>query len=316
MVIAFVIGLMSGCSGSTEQPREVDELAIKEVVNRAKTDMVFVEGGAFTLGDLGLRKEARYTVLTDSSIPPVDVTIDSFSISRYETTWGDFLVYLESVNRAQAYTRAEGYLGANLRPVTSDENPLSPNYYRKPAKSPNYQEAEGYCRWLAEQTGLPFDLPTEAQWEYAARSRGQDILYATGSGTLENDKYLNRPREYLDPSVPPSGNTLIHSSITHERRPVGTYPPNPLGLYDMTGNVAEWTRDWYQDDFYQYAPHHNPAGPANPPNPDKPWKSVRDWAGHGDSIGGLGTVFARAGESMDSSANGFRCVVNRPERIE
>lgn len=305
-----------GCSGNAGQHHEIDEQAVKEVVSRAKANMVFVEGGAFTLGDLGFRNGARYTGLTDASIPPVDVTIDSFSISKYETTWGDFLVYLESVNRAQDYTREEGYLGANLRPVTSEDDPLSPNYYRKPAKSPNYQEAEGYCYWLAEQTGLPFDLPTEAQWEYAARSGGQDILYATNTGTLENDKYLQRPKEYLDPSIPPSGNTLIHSSGTHERRPVGTYPPNPLGLYDMTGNVAEWTQDWYQENYYQHAPRHNPSGPSTPPNPDKPWKSVRDWAGHGDSIGGSATVFARGGASMDWSANGFRCVLNSPEPIE
>eukprot|EP00163_Fabomonas_tropica_P012141 TRINITY_DN2336_c0_g1_i1.p1 TRINITY_DN2336_c0_g1~~TRINITY_DN2336_c0_g1_i1.p1 ORF type:complete len:332 (-),score=9.28 TRINITY_DN2336_c0_g1_i1:12-1007(-) len=315
-VLVLALGLASGCSWDTEQRQEVDPAAIKAVVSQAKSNMVFLEGGEFILGDLGFRKGLRYTRLTDDAIPPIDVTIDSFSISRYETTWGDFMVYLESVHRARDYTREEGYLGANLVPVTRSDDPLSPNYHLKPAKSPNYQEAEGYCHWLAEQTGLPFDLPTEAQWEYAARSGGRDVLYATDTGALDNDPYLRRPKQYVDPSIPPTGNTLIHSSNKNERRPVGTYPPNPIGLYDMTGNVAEWTRDWYQEDYYQHAPHDNPSGPSAPPNPDKPWKSVRDWAGHGDTMGGSGTVFARAGESMDSSFNGFRCVVNQPKAIE
>src|SRR5690554_5443208 len=69
-----------------------------------------------------------------------------------------------------------------------------------------------YCAWLADQTDLMFTLPTEAQWEYAARSRGQNVPYATDTGEEDNDTYLQRPKEYIDPSIPPSGNMLSHSS--------------------------------------------------------------------------------------------------------
>ena len=285
---------------------------VQPLLEQAIANQVFVEGGTFMLGDVGRPNGAPYVTLIDFSRPVVEVSIDSYSISRYETTWGEMRVYYEALERLPLYEESpfkQDYVKA------PSDDPLSPYYYRKPARAPNYGEAEGYCAWLAEQTGLPFSVPTEAQWEYAARSRGQNVAYATNTGEEDNDTYLQRPKEYIDPSIPPSGNMLSHSSLIFERRPVGTYPPNPLGLYDMTGNVAEWTQDWFQEDYYEHAPSDNPRGPAEPVNPDKPEKTVRDWAGAGAYSGGTGTVFTRSGEIISSGGNGFRCVVNSPEPV-
>ena len=301
--------LITGCGGLIGGISESE--AEQQVIERAAENQVFVEGGTFILGDVGRSNGTPYVTLTDFSRPAVEVRIDSYSISRYETTWGEMKAYYEALDRAHLY--ADDFTLKEYIKATDD--PLSPNYHRKPARVPNYGEAEGYCAWLAEQTGLPFALPTEAQWEYAARSRGQSIPYATDSGAIEKDPYLRRPKEYVDPSIPPSGNTLMHSSVKFERRPVGSYPPNPLGLYDMTGNVAEWTQDWFQEDYYEHAPSDNPRGPAEPVNPDKPEKTVRDWAGKGAHSGGTGTVFTRSGEIISSGGNGFRCVVNSPEPV-
>src|SRR5690554_8001395 len=111
-----------------------------------------------------------------------------------------------------------------------------------------------YCAWLADQTGLMFTLPTEAQWEYAARSRGQNVPYATDTGEEDNDTYLQRPKEYIDPSIPPSGNMLSHSSLVMERRPVGSYPPTPLGLYALTGMEPDGPRVWFRNDYTNIPP--------------------------------------------------------------
>lgn len=304
-----VPALMAGCGGLLSGAGESE--AAQQVAAQALENQVYVEGGTFQLGDVGRPNGSPYVTLTDFSRPAVEVRIDSYSISRYETTWGEMRVYYEVLDRGRLYR--DSFVKKKYIKATDD--PLSPNYYRKPARVPNYGEAERFCAWLAELTDQPFAVPTEAQWEYAARSRGQNVPYATDTGKENNDTYLQRPKEYIDPSIPPSGNMLSHSSLIFERRPVGSYPPNPLGVYDMSGNVAEWTRDWFQEDFYEHSPQDNPSGPAEPVNSDKPEKTVRDWAGHGDHTGGTGTVFARGGENIASGGNGFRCVVNSPKPV-
>lgn len=301
--------LQTGCGGVLSDTSKSG--AVQQLLEQAIENQLFVEGGTFMLGDVGRPSGSPYVTLTDFSRPVVQVSVDSYSISRYETTWGEMRVYYEALDRLRLYEDSF----TKKKYIKATDDPLSPNYFRKPARVPNYGEAEGYCAWLAEETGLPFSLPTEAQWEYAARSRGRNVPYATDTGKVKKDPYLRRPNEYVNPSIPPSGNTLMHSSIKFERRPVGSYPPNPSGLYDMTGNVAEWTQDWFQEDFYEHAPHDNPKGPATPINPNKPEKTVRDWAGHGDHMGGGGTVFARSGENISSGGHGFRCVVNQPKPV-
>lgn len=307
--LLIVLSMASGCSGSSN--KSVESIAVKRLVEQAIENQVFVEGGTFRLGDIGHPNGRPYVTLTDFSRPAVEISVDSYSISRYETTWGEMKVYYDDLGRAHLY--ADDFTLKEY--IKSTDDPLSPNYRRKPARAPSYGEAEGFCDWLADKSGLPFAIPTEAQWEYAARSRGQNMPYATDTGEVEKDPYLRRPEEYVDPSIPPSGNTLMHSSVKFERRPVGSYPPNPLGLHDMTGNVSEWTQDWFQEDFYEHAPTKNPGGPATPVDPNRPQKAVRDWAGRGDHMGGGGTVFARAGRDVDSSGHGFRCVVNSPKPL-
>jgi len=306
IVLPSVLISCGSLSGEGEWPKSA-----KEIANEAVENQVFVQGGSFQLGDVGRPNGSPYMVLTDHALPPIEVKVDSYSISRYETTWGEMEVYYKDTGRTHLYENE--YTASKY--LTASSDPLSPYYYNKPARVPNYYEAEMYCAWLADQTGLMFTLPTEAQWEYAARSRGQNVPYATDTGEEDNDTYLQRPKEYIDPSIPPSGNMLSHSSLVMERRPVGSYPPNPLGLYDMTGNVAEWTQDWFQSDYYKHAPRDNPRGPAEPVNPDQPEKTVRDWAGKGGSFGGGGTVFARSGVDVDAPGTGFRCAVNHPEPV-
>jgi len=110
------------------------------------------------------------------------------------------------------------------------------------------EDALAYCAWLASVTGRPFRLPTEAEWEKAARGGLLAKRYPWG--------------DELDPG---RANYLVDASQkrAHSTTPVRTYPPNSFGLYDMVGNVWEWVADWYRPDYYRSSPARNPRGPAN-----------------------------------------------------
>jgi formylglycine-generating enzyme len=104
-----------------------------------------------------------------------------------------------------------------------------------------------YCRWLSGELQRDVRLPTEAEWEKAARGGVDGQRYPWG-----ND---------IDPT---RGNFLTDPSVKRQRgtRPTGTYPPNAYGLYDMCGNVWEWVSDWYAADYYGSGQVRDPGGPG------------------------------------------------------
>ena len=106
----------------------------------------------------------------------------------------------------------------------------------QPVVNVTWYEANEYCRSVGKR------LPTEAEWEYAARSGGKREKYATSTGELTQE---------------------LANYDSNKTKDVGSYPPNALGLYDMAGNVWEWTADWYKEDYYKTSTEKNPKGPAN-----------------------------------------------------
>ncbi|MCR1025065.1 formylglycine-generating enzyme family protein [Cellulophaga baltica] len=233
----------------------------EQVLETAKANFVFVEGGTFIMGN----NDYHYTTLEHQ------VTLDSYSISKYETTLKEFDLYTELNNLELAY------------PNYRNQEDMGPDYG---AIGMNWYQAQSYCQWLGKQLNLPIDLPTEAQWEYAARSRGLDVEHATDSGLLEGGVDDNYATD----------------------KPVGSYEPNPLGLYDMSGGRPEWTNDWLvgyskntlvnpRYDTIQYY--------------DK--KVIRGWHTLRYS------VYDRSGTrdpDNDGSGVGFRCVCNQKTPIE
>lgn len=156
-------------TGSLEQ--RLEALKIK-----ARHDFVFVKGGAFLMGDFGPRQSKKglpWTAETDDN-PLHKVYLDSYSISKYKVTQAELNLYTQ----AHGLPRIEG----PLRP-----KPKSLRTWSLYAMA-DWETAQAYCEWLGHLLGLPGSLPTEAQWEYAARNRGQFILFATSNGKLE----LNR----------------------------------------------------------------------------------------------------------------------------
>lgn len=226
---------------------------------RAKViaDMVYVRGGSFMRGDfaslMNIEGVTRMTYKEDDKVVK-EITLSDFWIGRYKTTYAEFDVFTDATGRPRTGMEYDGKYHHPLLPARS-----------------YWQEAKDYCLWLGELTGLPMDLPTEAQWEYAARSRGQFFMVPTDDGNVEygrNVPYAAQ-EEVLSPVGPYFG-----------RYPVGLFPPNPLGLYDMSTDGTEWVNDWYAVDAYEKA---EPANPKGPPTGDR--KVMRSGASDSPLIG-------------------------------
>lgn len=185
------------------------ELANKQI----ELEMVRVPGGCYQMGDTFGDG--------DSDEKPVHkVCVDSFQIGKTEVTQGQWQTVM-------------------------DDNPSE---FKKgnthPVERVSWQDVQGFISKLSSKTGKQYRLPTEAEWEYAARSGGRKEKYAGGN--------VGAVAWYDDNS----GNT------TH---PVALKRPNGLGLYDMSGNVWEWCQDWYDEDYYKNSPRNNPRGPKEGP---------------------------------------------------
>lgn len=181
--------------------------------------MVYIPPGEFTMGSNDY----------DDEKPPHTVYLDGYWMGKYEVTLGQYKTFV-SETRYQA-----------LPSYVSEYSPGD----NCPVVGVSREDASAYCKWLSGKLGVQFKLPTEAQWEKAAR------------GT-DNRKYPWGNKE-------PDRRLSNFASKVGKTTPVGTYPKgaSPYGLMDMAGNVWEWCRDWYGKDYYQSSPAKNPTGPKN-----------------------------------------------------
>jgi formylglycine-generating enzyme required for sulfatase activity len=180
------------------------QTAITELVVRAVDNMVFVEGGSFMMGEFGVPCEPGSTELCNADFSPDNdyahkVTLDDYYLSKFETTLSDFDLYREIMGRTP--------YAPELRAREDRQHLFQLDL---PAWTKTWQEAKDYCVWLGELANRPFNLPSEAQWEFAARNRGKNVLYATNNG--EYTPGVNTP--------PDDGPAKM--------RPVDSFPPNPL----------------------------------------------------------------------------------------
>ncbi len=244
------------------QTGSIDERKAK-LKAKVFNDMVYVRGGRFMRGDfaklMGIEGVTRMTYNSDDKVVK-EVSLNDFWIGKYKVTYAEFDVFTDATKRPRAGIESEG--GS-----FSFRHPLIPAHNK-------WQEAKAYCQWLGNITDLPVDLPTEAQWEYAARSRGQFFMIPTDDGTIDFGRNLPFPAQESLLSSKLGGNRLIDSY------PVGLFPPNPLGLFDMSENGLEWVEDWYAKDAYSKSPSQDPRGPAKGTR-----KVVRSWGGDSLKIG-------------------------------
>ncbi|WP_051376863.1 formylglycine-generating enzyme family protein [Burkholderia sp. WSM2232] len=224
------------CSQTGQSPE------VKALVKKSLENMVFVKGGTFTMGDFGSQVTPEKLPFTSQqeNKPAHPVTLDSFSIGKYKVTYADLDVYTTAT-------------GKPSWPQDKADQPYKVADH--PAGVP-WQMAKDYCQWLGKQSGEPIDLPTEAQWEYSARSGGKAVRFGTNNGKYEADRNLPSADTIEQKYTP---DTVVSQYIY----PVGKYPPNALGLYDVGVDGRDWVNDWFAADYYVHSPLKNPTGPAS-----------------------------------------------------
>lgn len=252
---------------------DLEKGSIEERVAKLKrktiADLVYVRGGSFMRGDFAKIADigAALTASMDDKAVK-EITLSDFWMGKYKITYAEFDVFTDATGREKTA----------LDFASRRRHPLLP-------AGANWEDAKDYCQWLGQITGYPFDLPTEAQWEYAARSRGQFFATATDDGNW--DKGRNAPSST-------QVETIVKQYVkSGERYPVGLFPPNPLGLFDMSYMTWEWVNDWYSESEYSKAPSYDPSGPNIGQE-----KVIRSWEAQNGQI--LGTNIWRKSEKPKS----------------
>ena len=224
-------------------------------------EFIFVEGGSFEMGisqnwidaqTRGLGEWRRDGIANQyKSEIAHTVTLSDFYIGKTEVTFKEYDIFCEATGR----TKPENvqYWGRKNRPVYNV----------------SWDNAVAYCEWLSNYTGKDIRLPTEAEWEYAARGGNKSKGYfMSGFGDwTDNESHMEFIR---------SNNTALFAwfddreeeTREHGTGPVGQLRPNELGIYDMTGNVAEWCSDWYDKNYYIEMSNEVAINPAGPPSSD------------------------------------------------
>lgn len=208
--------------------------------------MVRIPAGEFLMGSDDGEKDER---------PVHPVFLDEYFIGANTVTNSEYA----------RFTRATGYRPVGVRDLPTLVSAEYRDIFRElaercawkggqppeglenhPVTLVQYVDALEYCRWAAALSGLPMRLPTEAEWEKAAR------------GGLEGKRY-----PWGDDIEPSRANFLTDRSLKMKcgTRPVASYPSNGYGLYDMAGNAWQWVSDWYDPDYYAGSPYRNPHGP-------------------------------------------------------
>jgi formylglycine-generating enzyme required for sulfatase activity len=164
----------------------------------------------------------------DDEKPVHRVWLDEFELAVHQVTNAEYGCFLAATGAAEP-------------PQWNDSNF---NHPRMPVVSVSWVEAVAYGDWLGRATGKHYRLPTEAEWERAARGGAEGWLYPWGDA----------PPEFVPDYA---------ARWKNGPEPVGLYAPNGYGIYNLGDNVHEWCADWYDDDYYAHSPERNPRGPES-----------------------------------------------------
>ena len=219
--------------GNTTPP---EEGVTEYTVNGVTFKMVDVEGGTFIMG---------IDQHIGSAYPPHEVTLSSYSIGQTEVTQELWVAVMGS---NPSYCNEYGNADVHSNHATWDAG----INLQRPVEYVNYGDCLAFCAKLNEMTGLNFRIPTEAEWEFAARGGNLTHGYEYAGSDNVNDV------AWWKETIPSS--TLWTDGWGTQT--VATKAPNELGIYDMSGNVEEWCYDWFAAYSSTAEPLTNPTGPA------------------------------------------------------
>lgn len=184
---------------------------------------VQIPGGTFTMGRTRETADDKTTmrplILRDDR-PARKVTVRPFEMDAYEVTQADYAEFVSKTGHRTPYHWQDGKV-----PVGKEKHPVH---------NVDWEDANAYCKWAGKR------LPTEAEWEYAARGGLEGMDFPLGDKITPADARFN---------------------TAEGPGPVGVYKPNAFGLYDMAGSVSEWCSDWFDRAYYETGPAENPTGP-------------------------------------------------------
>lgn len=209
----------------------------KQVIpgSQVEFEMIAIHGGDFIMGS----PESETGRNADES-PAHKVQVRPFWMGKHEITWDEFELFVDPQMEKQIAEKLNYEILEN-NPVDGVSRPTPPfvdmsfGMGKKgyPAVNMTHYSALAYCRWLTAKTGDFYRLPTEEEWEYACRA-GTQSAYHFGDDVDALDEYA-----------------WYFKNSKYQYQQVGAKKPNPWGLHDMHGNVAEWVMDQYHPDFYQ-----------------------------------------------------------------
>jgi formylglycine-generating enzyme required for sulfatase activity len=230
--------------------------------------MIAIPGGTFRIGsppDEPLRK--------DDEGPVREVTISQFFMAEIEVSWDEYLAFYAQTAAEGRSTDTEG-LRKQKSSLTDAISGATPPYGqpdqgwglgKRPAISFSFHAAETYCKWLTSVTGKSYRLPTEAEWEYACRGGASGPYFFPGDPRKFDKSGLRAKLSKNDTAI--INTYIIYKGNSPDKTQLPErVKPNPFGLRNMAGNVAEFCSDWYQPDIYSKYPGgviSNPKGPGS-----------------------------------------------------